>query len=291
MIDLQMLLTFVQVARARSMKRAAEHLFVSPGAISQRVKKLEEQAGQRLFRRTGSGVELTAAGEVLFTQLDAAFTTIETAQRAITGRFSEQHLVISTVASFAAGWLVPRLQGFTQLNAGVDLTIETDSRLIDLHAEPVHLAIRHGLGNYAGLKSVWLMAPRMFVVASPGLVAGGGKLDCPADCANYPLLHGKERDDWRLWFEAQGVRVRGAVSGLAFGDDYLVVQAAIAGQGLALVRDTYMAQALKSGQLVVALNKPWPTEFAYYLVGHKVTFERPIVRAFCDWLIDEAKGE
>ena len=235
-VRLSLLHTFVMVARSGRMRDAAALLALTPGAISQRIRELEAAAGQRLFARTPAGVELTAAGRALFDSLDEPFHRIEAAVGAL-GAPSPRRVVVSTMTSFAASWLVPRLSDFARSHPGIDVVLESESRVVDLRREPVDLAIRHGLGEYPGLEAAWLMAPELIVVASSRCLAARPPIATPADCLAFPLLHGAERADWRLWFEAQGVATPGPLKGPSFSDDHLMIRAAAAGQGLALVRD------------------------------------------------------
>lgn len=287
-IPLPLLETFVTVARAGRMREAAEILSLTPGAISQRVRELEELTGQRLFRRTAAGVSLSAAGEALFTALDEPFRRIEDARRALE-QPPARRVRVSTMASFAANWLVPRLSRFSKLHPGIDIELETDSRLVDLKREPVDMAIRHGLGDYSGLVAVPLVAPEMIVVASPSLLEARAPVEKPADCLAFPLLHDMERADWRLWLEAHGVPAPARLEGPSFSDDHLAVKAAVAGQGLALVRDTYADDDLRTGRLVKAISVRWPTAFAYYAVSTAQALQRPAVMRFRDWLVEEAR--
>lgn len=288
-VPLPLLETFVTVARAGRMREAAEALSLTPGAISQRVRELEELAGQRLFRRTAAGVTLSAAGEALFAALDEPFRRIEEARRELE-RPSARRVRVSTMASFAANWLVPRLSRFSKRHPGIDIELETDSRLVDLRREPVDMAIRHGLGDYPGLVAVPLVAPELIVVASPSLLQARAPLEAPADCLAFPMLHDMERADWRLWFEAHGVAAPARLAGPSFSDDHLTVKAAVAGQGLALVRDAYADDELRAGRLVKAISVKWPTAFAYYAVSTAQALQRPAVMRFRDWLVEEAGG-
>ncbi len=271
------------------MRDAAEQMAVTPGAISQRIRELEDIVGYRLFSRTQGGVELNAAGRALFTSLDDPFRTIESVDRNLTGG-SSRRVIVSTFGSFAANWLVPRLSGFSRQHPDIDIAIEADSRLIDLRREPVDLAIRHGLGNYPGLETTWLMAPELLVVASSDLLRSKPPITKPADCLAFPLLHDMNRMDWRLWFEAQHIDAPQDLSGPSFSDDHLLVRAAMSGQGLALVRSVYADDGLRSKRLVRALSFQWPTQFAYYSVATPDALQRPAVRHFRDWLAEEARG-
>jgi LysR family glycine cleavage system transcriptional activator len=287
-IPLPLLQTFVTVARSGSMKTAAESLAVTPSAVSQRVRELEDRSGCRLFIRGRTGVELTKAGRTLFSKIDQAFLTIEAVQTRAPRAPRSKRLVINTVPSFATTWLVPRLGSFSRVYPDIEVEVETDTRLIDPRREPVDLVIRHGLGKYPGLKCIWLMAPALVVVASPELIGSGRPIQAPSDCLSYPLLHDPDRQDWPLWFEAHGVAAEVTSKGPAFSDDHLLVRAAVTGQGLALVRDIYAAEDIEAGRLFSVLDLRWPTEFAYYLVGAPRTFAKPSVKRFAEWLTEEA---
>jgi LysR family glycine cleavage system transcriptional activator len=184
---------------------------------------------------------------------------------------------------------VPRLAGFARRHPEIEVALETESRVVDLKREPVDLAIRHGLGNYPGLEATWLVAPELIVVASPALLRSGTRISVPADCLAFPLLHDIDRNDWRLWFEAHGVAASRRLKGPSFADDHLMVRAAVAGQGLALVRDVYASDDLRARRLVRAVAASWPTRFAYYVVGTPEALQRPAVRRFRDWLAKEAR--
>src|SRR5215467_1508575 len=285
-----LLQTFVAVARAGKMKRAANELALTPGAVSQRIRQLEEAAGRRLFLRNPSGVELSAAGEAMFIALAEPFRAIEAVDREL-GSPSSSRVTVSTTPSFAASWLVPRLAMFAQRHPDIEIAVETGTRPVDLRREPIDLAIRHGLGKYPGLEATWLVAPELIVVASPDLLKNHAPLKRPADCLAFPLLHDLNRQDWPLWFEAHGVTAPHAKKGPAFSDSHLIVRAAVAGQGLALVRDVYVDDDLRSQRLVKALTVNWPLQFAYYAVATAEAMQKPAVRRFRDWLVEETRQE
>ena len=284
-----LLQTFVAVARAGKMKQAAQDLALTPGAVSQRIRQLEEAAGRRLFTRTSTGVELSAAGEAMFVALAEPFQAIEAVDNEL-GAPSSRRVTVSTVPSFAAAWLVPRLATFARLCPDIEVAVEAGTRPVDLKREPIDLAIRHGLGKYPGLESTWLVAPELIVVASPDLLKNRA-LTRPADCLAFPLLHDLNRQDWPLWFEAHGVTAPHAKKGPAFSESHLIARAAVAGQGLALVRDIYVDDDLRSQRLVKALTVNWPLQFAYYAVATAEAMQKPAVRRFCEWLVEEARQE
>lgn len=287
-IPLQAFYTFFVVCRAGSMKDAAQELNVTPGAISQRILDLESQLGQRLFQRARSGVTKTDAGAELYAELKTAFQQIETVSRHRLKEHGFGCLVVSVMPSFASSWLVPRLGRFVSNHPKISLSLETDSRMVDLRSEPIDFAIRHGLGKYPGLEARWLMSPEMIVVGSPELLRQGPPIHSPLDCLAYPLLHDSDRRDWGLWLQAHGVASPGARRGLSFTDEHMLVRAAADGQGLALVRDIYAAAEIEQGKLVKALEIQWPTQFAYYLVGLAATFSASTSRDFVEWIQSEA---
>jgi LysR family glycine cleavage system transcriptional activator len=283
-----LLQTFVAVARAGKMNQAANELALTPGAVSQRIRELEKVAGRRLFNRVPAGVELNAAGEAMFTALAGPFRAIEAVDREL-GNQSSSSVTMSTTSSFAASWLVPRLAMFARRHPDIEIVVETGARPVDLKREPIDLAIRHGLGNYPGLEATWLVAPELIVVASPDLLKGRAPLKEPADCLAFPLLHDFNRRDWPFWFEAHGVAAPNCKKGPAFSESHLAVRAAVAGQGLALVRDIYAEDDLRSKKLVKPLEVNWPMQFAYYVVATSETLQKPPVRRFRNWLIEEAR--
>lgn len=282
-IRIQDLYTFHVVARVGTMQDAARELGVTPGAISQRMRAVEERHGLRLFTRSKNGIALTAAGVALHADVGAAFSDIEAAQaRHFTRR--QTAIRLSAAPTFAYSMLVTSLGKFSEQHPSIKIAVETEDRLVDLRSEPVDLAIRHGLGDYQGARSEWLCSPELIVVGSPAMLTSCCPLGAPSDCLQYKLLPDATGKDWALWFTAQGIDAKGAIYGPQYNDDFLTVKAAVEGQGLALLNDVYVAECLASGQLVKALDTQWPTAFAYYAVALAETFERPSVSTLVEWL-------
>ena len=222
-----------------------------------------------------------AAGE----QITASLAQLE----AINAR---QTLTVSTEPSFAATWLVPRLGQFSASHPQVEVRVEATALLADLRRERIDVAIRHGLGDYPGLDVQALMAPPLIPVASPRLLAEGPEIREAIDCLAYPLLQESERNDWRLWLRAMGVEDDPrSERGPAFADDLLLVRAAEAGQGIALVREIHARAEIASGRLAVALERPWPSRFAYYAVSLPGAAQRAPLSLFLAWLREQAAAE
>lgn len=288
---LQALRTFVEVGQRKSVKAAAQALHVTPGAVSQQIRVLEDRLGVVLLERERLGMRLTEAGASVFPRLREAFLQIDQAMHDLESTKARRRLTVSTVATFAASWLVPRLGRFKQLHPDIEIRVEATSELVDLRRDRVDVALRHGLGDYPGLEVIPLMAPVLTPVASPGfLKAHGAVIHEAGDCLGYPLLHDGDRADWPLWLRAHGVAddMR-AERGSAFDDDFLLIRAAEAGQGLALVPQAYAQEEIAAGRLIQVLDKPWPARFAYYAVTRPGAADRPEVRAFLDWIREEAE--
>lgn len=289
---LQALRTFVEVGHRGSVKAAAQALHVTPGAVSQQLRLLEDRVGVVLLERERLGMRLTTAGASFHSRLQAAFRQIDDAVHALEASKANQSLTISTVATFAASWLVPRLGRFKQLHPEIEIRVEATSELADLSRDRVDVALRHGLGDYPGLDVTPLMAPVLIPVASAAFLREQqAQIHEPEDCMNHPLLHDSDRADWPLWLKAHGVAGDArAERGSAFEDDFLLIRAAEAGQGLALVPQEYAQNEIAAGRLVQVLDKPWPARFAYYAVTRAGAGDRPHVRKFIDWIREEAAG-
>lgn len=287
-LPLQALRTFVEVSQRGSITAAAQALHVTPGAISQQIRLLEDRLGIALLVRERHGMRMTEAGADVYPMLSAAFAQIDKAVDMLEAMKARQSLTVSTVATFAASWLVPRLGRFKQRHPHIEIRVEATPALVDLRRDHVDVALRHGLGDYPGLDVVPLMAPVLVPVAAPGLAASV-TLTEPADCLDYPLLHDADRADWPLWLSAHGVaQDPRAQRGNAFDDDFLLIRAAESGQGLALVPAAHAQEEIAAGRLVQVLDKPWPSRFAYYAVSRPGAAQRPEVRAFIEWILEEA---
>ncbi|NMX93451.1 MULTISPECIES: LysR substrate-binding domain-containing protein [unclassified Pseudomonas] len=283
--------TFVEVGQRGSIKAAAQALNVTSGAVSQQIRLLEDRVGMTLFTRERSGLRLTEAGASVHPALLQAFEQIQKTLLSLEQAKSWQTLTVSTVATFAASWLVPRLGRFNQRYPHIEVRVEATSAIADMRRDRVDVALRHGLGVYPNLHVTRLMAPVLVPVASPSLVLANAVLTEPQDCLKYPLLHDSDRADWSLWLSAHGVgNDPRAERGSAFEDDFLLIRAAEAGQGLALVPVEYAKEEIAAGRLVQVLDKPWPARFAYYVVTRPEAMQRDEVKAFVEWVIEEAQS-
>jgi LysR family transcriptional regulator, glycine cleavage system transcriptional activator len=285
---LNALRAFEAAARHLSVKQAADELCVTPGAVSQMLKTLEQHLGVMLFRRANRGIFLTDAGQSYLPPIRNAFRQITEATGRVMVSDDAGLLTISVAPFFAAAWLVPRLKDFQDAYPAFDVQVVTGKALADFARDGVDVAIRHGLGHYPGLRSQRVMAMEIVPVAAPELVALFGMPGEPAGLARWPLVHDTERDGWRQWFEAQGVADVAAPRGPSFDDLSLLVQAVLTGQGAGLLPAALVAPDLAQGRMVTLWDGAVPEDFAYYLVYPEASQQHPKVAAFQSWVLRAA---
>jgi len=287
---------FEAAARKLSFSEAANELHVTPAAVSQQVKLLEEHLGARLFRRLNREVELTEAGRLLLPGLSDGLDAIARAWARVRQQEAQGTLTVSAAPAFAAKWLIPRLDRFYARHAEIDVRISATAELADFVRDEVDVAVRFGQGSYEGLRSERLFGEDIFPVCSPKLLAGPHKLERPEDLAQHHLLHlgspaiPGSLPDWPMWLKAAGVEGKAPERGTTFDSWPMLVLAAIEGQGVALGRGSLLAADLAAGRLVRPFAISYPTAFAYYLVYPPESLARRKVKAFRDWAVAEAAG-
>lgn len=286
--SLNALRAFEAAARHLSFKEAGRELHVTPGAISQQIKALEDELGVPLFRRLTRAIVLTPQGQALRPKVVQAFQLLAAAVAGVRPESRPGVLTVSTFPSFAAKWLVPRLGRFAGRHPDLDVRISSTPGLVDFRHEAVDLAIRQGHGDWPGLDSTLLFNAELFPVCSPGLLQGPHALREPADLRHTTLLHSMRETEWRLWLEAHGVQGVDPTRGPRFSDDALALEAAIDGQGVAISRDILVAGDLAAGRLVRPFPQALPDLFGCYLVCPLERTAEPQIAAFRDWIVDEA---
>ena len=281
---------FEAAARHLSFTRAAAELNVTQAAVSHQVKALEERLGLALFRRLNRALLLTDEGQALLPPLSEALDRMALAVDGLARREETGVLTVSTLDSFAAGWLVRRLRRFRALYPDIEIRIATSNHLVDFTRDDVDIAVRYGRGEWPGLDSVRLMTEEIFPVCSPALLADGPPLEKPQDLCFHTLLHEEMLEDWRMWLLAAGVGDVDPTRGPWYTQANLVILAAMAGEGVALGRSVLVADDLAAGRLVKPFDVSLPAEYAYYVVHPEAAAGRPKVRAFRDWLLEEASA-
>lgn len=286
---LNALRTFEAAARHLSFTKAAEELFVTQAAVSHQIKALEEHLGVKLFRRRNRTLVLTEEGQALLPSVRDGFALLALGVRRLRERAGRGTLTISVMPSFGAHWLVGRLGRFQAAHPEIDVRVTTTPRLVDFAREDVDVAIRYGRGDWPGLRCERLLTEEIFPVCSPRLMEGPHPLRRPEDLAHHTLLHVLHYpDDWRLWLRAAGVSTVDPERGPRFEIFSLALQAAIQGVGVAVARGALAAEDLRAGRLVAPFDLELPSECAYHFVVPEATADQPKIRAFRDWLFEEA---
>jgi LysR family transcriptional regulator, glycine cleavage system transcriptional activator len=291
---LSALRAFEAAARLKSFTRAADELAVTPAAISHQIHALEADLGVRLFNRLSRSVELTPSARLLLPGLSEAFGGIQASVRRLRAHNDTGALTVTASPSIAAKWLVPRLHRFQEQNPDIDVRISATDNVVDLTKGDFDVGIRYGAGRYPGLAVELLLQNEVFPACSPRLLERGPPLRVPADLLHHALIHDQavDRDPlaptWAMWLKAAGVAGAPTLPGLTFSVGYMALDAAIAGHGVALAYSTIAAADIAAGRLVRLFSLALPDLFAYYVVTAPGALERPKVRAFRDWLRQEA---
>ena len=292
---LNSLRAFEAAARHLSFKKAAEELHVTPAAVSHQVRALEEYCGAELFRRLTRALKLTEAGEAALPLLREGFDRLAEAAEAMSAEGRAGILTVSVGPSFGAKWLVPRLDRFRADHPEFDVRIDATDALASFSGDGVDVAVRYGRGTYRNLTAEKLIAEIAFPVCSPRLLETGPPLKRPEDLQHHTLLHvqWKIEDDaapnWRMWLRAAGVEGVDAERGPRFNVEGMAVEAAVGGQGVALVSAALVERELRDGRLV----RPFPpsicqaTAFSYYLVYPEARAGDAKVKAFREWVLAE----
>ncbi|SIO19055.1 transcriptional regulator, LysR family [Bradyrhizobium erythrophlei] len=285
---------FEAAARHLSFTQAASELNVTQTAISHQIKRLEEELGVRLFVRQNRALALTPEAKDYLPGIRAAFNDLRLATDRLLRKDDGHVLTISTLASLAAKWLLPRLSAFQEAHHGIDVRITTSTSLVDFHRDNVDAAIRYGRGQWPGVRAEWLMADELFPVCSPALANGNKPLKCPEDLRDHVLLHTSNAysDDWRLWLTAAGLPTDiSRQPDVAFDLIFVTVQAAIDGVGVAMGRTAYVQDDIAKGRLVVPFKIALPTDAGFYLVSPQGRADSPKLSAFRQWLVASAQGK
>jgi LysR family glycine cleavage system transcriptional activator len=276
---------FEAAARHANFASAADELSITPAAVSQQVRHLEDHLGVRLFTRRARGVEVTAAGADYARTVGAVLDQLALATERIHHADQEGRLTIATTPSFAAQWLMPRLIRFLELHPELDVRLSTSNALVDFARQDVEVAVRYGDGRWPGLQVELLIATELFPVCSPSFRQGSQRLRTPANLRPRSLLR-LMSDEWPKWLATANLGDMRA-EGPQYSDVGLLTQAAVAGQGVALGQSIIVADDLADGRLIEPFNLRIPSRSAYYIVGLPGDLDRPKVRAFSRWLRKE----
>ncbi len=283
---------FEVAARHGSMRRAADELFVTAGAVSQQIRLLEEHFGVPLLERRSSGLLLTAAGQDFYSASARHLRGI--AQAAERVRPQDQQISLTVAPDFASRWLMPRLSQFAALNPRVEVRIDATFAMADFDRDAFDLGIRSVVDFPTGLHARLLWQLRMRPYCSPTyfrdhLAHDGDSAERSAQWQHARLLHESHPYDlWAPWFSMRGLGETNAEVGLYFSHGLLAILAAIDGEGVTLQPPEYVVREVESGALVAADERLLDCGLGYYVVWPK----RPLKAAaerFKDWILDQVE--
>jgi LysR family glycine cleavage system transcriptional activator len=278
---------FEAAARHGSFTKAAAELGMTQAAVSYQIKLLEDRLGAPLFLRLPKRVVLSEAGKRLAPPVSEAFQRLEAAFAAMRAT-NEGVLSVTAIHTFATNWLVPRLGAFQLAHPTIAVRLETTHRLVDFAREDFDLGIRTGLGKWPGLKAHLLMPTEFTPLCSPALLARAGRLDGPADLLKLPLLDWRD-DWWRQWFALAGIADPQPAPHptVQLESQVMLGQAAMTGQGVAILTPAFFAADIAAGRLVQPFDLVARSDSSFYVVYPQERQSSPKIRAFRDWILQE----
>lgn len=291
---LNSLVAFEATARLGNIANAANELGVSPSAVSQQIAKLENHLEIALFNRQANVISITPKGQNYYNQINDAFHQIHNATEKLKKPAAQQILRITTFASFATYWLLPRLPHFNELYPDVQIEIITNSKLQDLENENIDIGIRFGLGKYAKYPSQKFLTDIVTPVATPELAAQIKNLD---GLKNHILfksvgMQNHFENTWEYWLKTNGFDQEkiNKLQFQSFSDGNLNIAAALGGQGVYLAHHAYVKDLLTQGRLVNIFGGWLATDYGFYIIQSKFAAYNPIAQKFYHWLRAEGKA-
>lgn len=287
------------VTRHRSVTRAANEIGLTQSAVSHNIRLVEDYVGVPLFKRDSGGTIALPQGEALSTAIRDGLSRISDSITAIKRSDVGPNLTISLLPGFAVKWLFPRLIKLDEAYPEIEPSITTGAHLADFDAGEADVALRYGTGNYSGLYVEKLFEEDMFPVSHPRFTleeAGAKRLSVIGDLAKHTLLHDEiwplreTRTGWRAWLEQAGYADLAVSRGRHFTQSNISIQAAIEGFGVAMGRSPLVVDDLRDGRLTAPFGPAVKTGYSYYFVCPKTSLQYDTVKAFRDWLMQEAEA-
>jgi LysR family glycine cleavage system transcriptional activator len=297
-VHLNALRAFEASARHGSFSLAAAELNVTPAAVGQLVRTLEDWLGAPLFHRGSTGkarLVLTEAAHRALPDISAGFDRLSLGVSRLRDASANGVLTVTVSPAFAAKWLLPRLDRFQAAWPDIDVRLDTTLKLLDFAAQGVDVGVRYGAGVWPGLSAEKLMDEEVYPVCSP-VLARAADFQSVADLAGQTLIHDLSVEPatgfmtWETWLRTAGAPQVPTARGLRINNSASVLQAAIDGHGVALARSIMARDDLAAGRLVRLFPQiTVPSALAYYVVQRAECAGLPKLAAFRDWLFAEAK--
>lgn len=317
--DLGKLQAFESAARHGSITQAGKELHLTQSAVSRQIRELEAQLGLLLFERVRQRVVLSRAGEKFLPDARRLLAQSEATMLRAMATSQSSQLSLATLPTFGSRWLVPRLPGFLARHPGVTLSMASRSAPFDLEEQGFDAAIHYGQPIWANADCRYLCQEVIVPVASPafleqfqqkcaavlrpelhenkelernseknGTALAGRRLDEPSSLAAGPLLHLATRPKaWANWFDAADVGTASAYQGHRFDQFTMLIEATVAGMGLALLPRYLVEKELRDGSLAVVMDRPLETENAYYFVVPLRMKADPLTNLLFEWIIQQ----
>lgn len=296
---LKWLHAFEATARHGSFTGAAQELGVTPAAVGQLVRSLEDWVGHPLLHRTRSGKErLTLVDEAqeALQDITQGLDRLETGLNKLRGRRSRSVVVVTASQVLMMNWLMDRLNRFSETYENIDLRLNVTEKLMDVSHGEADIGIRCGQGDWSGVNKTWLMDEEAVLVCSPRLMPPG-KMACSEWLATQKLIHddtphpGADFPSWDDVLMAVGA-TEALESGLHINSTSAVILSALSGRGVAIVRYALVKNLIETGQLVqLHPDHRWPLRWSYYLVTPQQKVMRDEVKFFHDWLLQDVVSD
>jgi LysR family transcriptional regulator, glycine cleavage system transcriptional activator len=289
---LSMLRAFDAVGRTSSMRQAADDIGVTHTVVSRHVRDLEAWIGQKLVESGPRGTRLTPAGRSLFATTSEAFRAIARTAMQLRVNSRAKVLKVWCMPGLATRWLAPRLTTIRRILPDVDINLRALDHTAGTANIDADLVIGFGFGDIEHLpaNSIALVRPRMFPVASPEWLAENGRPASPAALAGCPLIHEESYEQWAAWLDAAGVVMQRPLSGIRLGDAGMGLDAALAGQGIALTTRLVAAREIEAGRLEELLDTDIRLG-GYYLTQVNDDPEKDYVSRFREWLVTAIRAD
>ncbi len=280
---------FEAVARHSSVSGAARELAVTHSAVSHQLRRLEQELGVRLFKRTNRGLEITAEGAALAPVLIESFDSIAATMETLRQTKSTDSIRVTCTPTFASKWLVPRLGDWYANPGARRINLKPGLDLLDFDTDNIDFAIRCGVPPWAKLRHELLMPIHLIPVCSPAYASDNQPLQQAADVLHHAMIHADVGehglgDEWRDWLRGSDVDIPGDLPGPSFHDPALAMQAAADGLGVAIGYLELIDRDLLSGRLVTAFDRVVRHSYSYYLLHPGSNRNNAAHEQFRNWM-------
>lgn len=294
--SLNALRAFEAVARHQSFQKAAQELNVTSAAVQQLVRGLESTLDASLIVRSGRQIDVTARGDVALTDLSEGFDNLNKAVEKIRSYSDRQQLRISVEPSFASSWLIERLPRFQALYGDIDVLIESTNRIVDLKKGDADIALRYSSVIDKEFHHHRLFDDEVIAVCNPALLKKETLPLKPKDLLRIALIQYDwphdlaTKVDWKGWVKWMDFKITLPSSRLRFDDYNLAVQSTIAGMGIGLASRPLVLHSLEKELLIEPFENGVINGCGYDLLFDPHIIEKPGIKEFADWIINETKG-